>query len=200
MNYRPWYQRLMINPFAFTWSVFEYLYAKHSQRNPTLTFGIRAVDPPLEFNVESGRLNGVPLGADLEKLRFFGAADLALGNEADFSLDYASMGLAASFRARRLISFEIGFDSMYGEHPTKFAPCRVLTVRTASGVFRLSHTSTIDELIKVFGEPYNSDTVKYKYGVEKCLLYRAQRCRVVTSVDSRKNNLIYMEFSIDNAA
>jgi len=151
-------------------------------------------DPELELDVTRATLNGIPFGASLDRLRGFGVAEGALGDEGEFSLEYSSLGFSASFEKQVLISFEFGFDSLGYEHPTKFVPCNSVKIKTGDvRTATVGYSSCSDDLKRLFGNPDRIERAEYKFGVERVLFYHMPACRLVASFDDRSGGLVHLE-------
>lgn len=201
VNFRPWYQQLLLHPFSFMWDLFTLAYGRSRFTNPTRRFEERLADPQLELDVTRGTLNGIPFGASLDRLTGFGVAEDALGDEGEFSLEYSSLGFSASFEKQGLISFEFDFDSLGCEHPTEFIPCKSVMIKTgAVPTVTVGYSSCSDDLRRMFGNPDRVERAEYKFGVERVLFYHLPACRLVASFDDRSGRLIHLELNPPSVA
>ena len=142
-----------------------------------------------------GALNGIALGSEIGAIRDFGPADAASIRGEMVWLEYASRGLSMTYVNGKLVTIDVFFDSLLGGmHPTKFVPCRELTIRRDDGaIFRLKGDSPPDALEAMFGPPFEIEDDDYTVCTEKVYSHRVGDQSIGAAYDATSNRLVHLE-------
>lgn len=127
--------------------------------DPTREWPAAAVSA-LEFDAESGRLNGIPLDAPIPAAVVLGRADGCSGGAEDPELDYRALGLQVQCYEGVITSFRVIVDPARRESDRDRAfQAGELTLRTRGRSLRLTGATTEADLAAGLGPPVETGPV-----------------------------------------